>query len=79
MITPLHVPCFSFHTSSGNGFEAFFTEEDILVVAVCTKKEFHTIAVADCPISDNEWVCIFYKINAIYPGPSTSPCRNDED
>ena len=25
-------------------------------MAVCIKKEFHTIAVADCPISDNEWV-----------------------
>ena len=52
----VHIPYFSFHTSSGNGFEAFFTEEDILVVAVCIKQEFHTIAVADCPISDNEWV-----------------------
>ena len=52
----LSVLYFSFHTSSGNGFEAFFTEEDILVVAVCIKKEFHTLAVADCPISDNEWV-----------------------
>ena len=46
----------SFHTTSGYGFEAFFTEEDILVVSVCIKKEFHTIAVVDAPISDNEWV-----------------------
>ncbi len=46
----------SFHTTTGHGFEAFFTEEDILVVAVCVKKEFHTIAVADTPISDDEWV-----------------------
>ena len=50
-----HCHC-SFHTTSGYGFEAFFTEEDILVVAVCIKKEFHTIAVAHSPISDNEWV-----------------------
>ena len=30
-------------------------------MAVCIKKEFHTIAVADCPISDNEWVNFVLK------------------
>lgn len=45
----------SLTTASGNGFEAFFTIEGILVVAVSIKKEHHTLSLSDCPVTDNQW------------------------
>ncbi|XP_006816022.1 neurobeachin-like protein 1 [Saccoglossus kowalevskii] len=46
---------YSFFTDSGTGFEAFFTMECILVIAMCTKKEYFTVAVVDHPFTDNQW------------------------
>ena len=46
----------SFYSSSGSGFEAFFTNSLILVVAVATKKEFTTLALSDYPLSPLVWV-----------------------
>lgn len=49
---------YSIHTSSGCGFEAFFTCEAVLVVSVFTKKERNDIPVVDCRISYNKWHCL---------------------
>ena len=46
----------SFFTANGTGFEAFFTHDGVLVIAVCTKKEYYTVSLTDYPISDNKWV-----------------------
>ena len=46
----------SFFTASGAGFEAFFTFDGVLVVAVCTKKEYYTVPLTDYPITDGQWV-----------------------
>ncbi|XP_077997957.1 neurobeachin-like protein 1 isoform X2 [Glandiceps talaboti] len=46
---------YSFFTDSGMGFEAFFTMECILIIAVCTKKEYFTVSVLDHPFTDNQW------------------------
>lgn len=47
---------FSFVTSTGMGFEAFFTQDCFLVIAVIIKKEFHTLLVMDKPLIDGHWV-----------------------
>lgn len=47
---------FSFVSSSGSGFEAFITESGILTVAILIKKEYHSVAIPDHPITDNLWV-----------------------
>ncbi|KAJ7322077.1 hypothetical protein JRQ81_018364, partial [Phrynocephalus forsythii] len=47
-----------FFTASGTGFEAFFTTEGLLVVAVCTKKEYMTVALPEFCFSDAAWHCI---------------------
>ncbi|XP_066487542.1 neurobeachin-like protein 2 [Tiliqua scincoides] len=49
---------YSFFTASGTGFEAFFTTDGMLVVAVCTKKEYMTVALPEFPFSDAAWHCI---------------------
>ncbi|KAK2169991.1 hypothetical protein LSH36_5g09019 [Paralvinella palmiformis] len=49
---------YSFSSSTGNGFEAFFTAESTLVIAVFMKKEYHAITLTDCPITDHYWHCI---------------------
>uniref|UniRef100_A0A8D0HAD2 Neurobeachin like 2 n=1 Tax=Sphenodon punctatus TaxID=8508 RepID=A0A8D0HAD2_SPHPU len=49
---------YSFFTASGTGFEAFFTADGMLVVAVCTKKEYMTVAVPEFPFNDSAWHCI---------------------
>ena len=46
----------SFYNSSDTGFEAFFTSRGVLVVAVCTKQGFFTVAVDKTPIVDSHWV-----------------------
>uniref|UniRef100_A0A8D2LFF2 Neurobeachin-like protein 2 n=1 Tax=Varanus komodoensis TaxID=61221 RepID=A0A8D2LFF2_VARKO len=47
---------YSFFTASGTGFEAFFTADGVLVVAVCTKKEYMTVALPEFPFNDAAWV-----------------------
>ncbi|XP_065438613.1 LOW QUALITY PROTEIN: neurobeachin-like protein 2 [Chrysemys picta bellii] len=49
---------YSFFTASGTGFEAFFTADGMLVVAVCTKKEYMTVALPDFTFNDSAWHCI---------------------
>uniref|UniRef100_A0A8C1KFS1 Neurobeachin-like protein 2 n=1 Tax=Cyprinus carpio TaxID=7962 RepID=A0A8C1KFS1_CYPCA len=44
---------YSFFTASGTGFEAFFTTEEVLVVAVCTKKEYMAVSLPEHPFSDS--------------------------
>lgn len=46
----------SFFTASGTGFEAFFTMEGVLVVAVCTKKEYMAVTLPEKPLNDGAWV-----------------------
>lgn len=36
--------------------EAFFTMEGVLVVAVCTKKDYMAVALPEYPLSDSCWV-----------------------
>ena len=50
---------FSFLNSTGEGFEAFFTEKGFLVIGVCTKKEYLTTSVTKVPFGDQEWVSVF--------------------
>ncbi|XP_039377605.1 neurobeachin-like protein 2 isoform X7 [Mauremys reevesii] len=49
---------YSFFTASGTGFEAFFTADGMLVVAVCTKKEYMTVALPELTFNDSVWHCI---------------------
>uniref|UniRef100_A0A8B9KL55 Neurobeachin-like protein 2 n=1 Tax=Astyanax mexicanus TaxID=7994 RepID=A0A8B9KL55_ASTMX len=44
-----------FFTASGTGFEAFFTPEGVLVVAVCTKKEYMAVSLPETPLNDCAW------------------------
>uniref|UniRef100_A0A671LZW7 Neurobeachin-like protein 2 n=1 Tax=Sinocyclocheilus anshuiensis TaxID=1608454 RepID=A0A671LZW7_9TELE len=67
---PRRKQLYSFFTASGTGFEAFFTTEEVLVVAVCTKKEYMAVSLPEHPFSDCAWVsdltdnnkCIAFKI-----------------
>ena len=47
---------FSFSTSSGSGFEAFFTPENVLVVAVYNRKDYCSVCLSDYPLKDSFWV-----------------------
>ncbi|XP_029444090.1 neurobeachin-like protein 2 isoform X2 [Rhinatrema bivittatum] len=49
---------YSFFTASGTGFEAFFTTDGMLVVAVCTKKEYMTVALPEVHFNDSAWHCV---------------------
>ncbi|KAM4026728.1 neurobeachin-like protein 2 isoform 3-T3 [Anomaloglossus baeobatrachus] len=49
---------YSFFAASGTGFEAFFTTDGMLVVAVCTKKEYMTLAVPELQFNDSMWHCV---------------------
>ncbi|XP_068091322.1 neurobeachin-like protein 2 isoform X2 [Hyperolius riggenbachi] len=49
---------YSFFAASGTGFEAFFTMDGMLVVAVCTKKEYMTVAVPELIFNDSKWHCV---------------------
>ncbi|XP_018427338.1 PREDICTED: LOW QUALITY PROTEIN: neurobeachin-like protein 2 [Nanorana parkeri] len=49
---------YSFFAASGTGFEAFFTADGMLVVAVCTKKEYMTVAVPELHFNDSVWHCV---------------------
>uniref|UniRef100_A0A8C8SSA1 Neurobeachin-like protein 2 n=1 Tax=Pelusios castaneus TaxID=367368 RepID=A0A8C8SSA1_9SAUR len=55
---PKRKQLYSFFTASGTGFEAFFTADGVLVVAVCTKKEYMTVALPEFFFNDSAWHCI---------------------
>ncbi|MFT7805427.1 neurobeachin-like protein 2 isoform X1 [Arapaima gigas] len=46
---------YSFFTPSGTGFEAFFTTEGILVVAVCTRKDYMAVSLPKPLLNDCAW------------------------
>ncbi|XP_074857149.1 neurobeachin-like protein 1 isoform X3 [Carettochelys insculpta] len=46
---------YSFFTGSGMGFEAFITFTGVLVVAVCTKREYATVMLPDHCLCDSLW------------------------
>ncbi|KAL0985478.1 hypothetical protein UPYG_G00157390 [Umbra pygmaea] len=52
---PRRKQLYSLFTASGTGLEAFFTMEGILVVAVCTKKEYMAVSLPEHPLSDSCW------------------------
>ncbi|KAM5234243.1 neurobeachin-like protein 2 isoform 4-T4 [Hipposideros larvatus] len=49
---------YSFFTSSGSGFEAFFTAAGTLVVAVCTRKDYLTMSLPEVSFADSAWHCV---------------------
>nr|XP_021503591.1 neurobeachin-like protein 2 isoform X3 [Meriones unguiculatus] len=49
---------YSFFTSNGSGFEAFFTAAGTLVVAVCTRKEYMTMSLPEVSFADSAWHCV---------------------
>ncbi|CAI9726854.1 1 isoform X1 [Octopus vulgaris] len=49
---------YSFSTSSGNGFEAFFTSDGVLVVAVYNRKDHSSVSLTDYPFKDSHWHCL---------------------
>ena len=69
--SPLWLGC-SFYTGSGSGFEAFFTNSLVLVVAIATKKEFTTLALSDCPLSPLIWVSLTAPQASCAFNPSSS-------
>ncbi|XP_029923229.1 neurobeachin-like protein 1 isoform X1 [Myripristis murdjan] len=46
---------YSFFTPGGTGFEAFISSAGLLVVAVCTKKEYVTVMLPDYCFCDSLW------------------------
>ncbi|KAJ3598621.1 hypothetical protein NHX12_002126 [Muraenolepis orangiensis] len=52
---PRRKQLYSFFTVSGTGLEAFFTMEGILVVAVCTKKDYMAVPLLENPLTDACW------------------------
>ncbi|XP_046540324.1 neurobeachin-like protein 2 isoform X4 [Equus quagga] len=55
---PQRKQLYSFFTSSGSGFEAFFTAAGTLVVAVCTRKEYLTMSLPEVSFVDSVWHCV---------------------
>lgn len=54
---------FSFFTPGGTGFEAFISSAGVLVVAVCTKKEYVTVLLPDYCFCDSLWVSQFHILH----------------
>lgn len=52
----LYFILYSFFTPGGTGFEAFISSAGVLVVAVCTKKEYVTVMLPDYCFCDSLWV-----------------------
>ncbi|KAM9352743.1 neurobeachin-like protein 2 [Symphorus nematophorus] len=52
---PRRKQLYSFFTASGTGLEAFFTMEGVLVVAVCTKKDYMAVSLPEYPLADSCW------------------------
>ena len=55
----------SFLSATGTGFEAFFTPNGHLVVAIVTKKEYVTAPLVEVVLADDLWVgsSFFYTTN----------------
>ncbi|XP_074640856.1 neurobeachin-like protein 1 isoform X2 [Tubulanus polymorphus] len=49
---------YSFIGTNGAGFEAFFTMDCTLIIAVITKKDYLTITLTDCALNDQHWHCV---------------------
>ncbi|XP_041374666.1 neurobeachin-like protein 1 [Gigantopelta aegis] len=49
---------YHFPSNLGHGFEAFFTPDCELVVAVYSKKEYCTATVEDASLKDGKWHCV---------------------
>lgn len=49
---------YSMYTGNGNGLEAFFTSDGILVVSVANKKEFLAVPLNEYPLNDQRWHCV---------------------
>ena len=54
------------------GFEAFFTDEGYLVVAVVTRKEFLASVVLTTSLYDGQWVCNALTFNLSLSFPSVA-------
>ncbi|XP_062847864.1 neurobeachin-like protein 2 [Trichomycterus rosablanca] len=52
---PRRKQLYSFFTANGTGLEAFFTTDGVLVVAVCTKKEYMAVSLPERPLNDGTW------------------------
>ncbi|XP_074539600.1 neurobeachin-like protein 2 isoform X1 [Halichoeres trimaculatus] len=52
---PRRKQLYSLITASGTGLEAFFTMEGVLVVAVCTKKDYMAVALPEHALADSCW------------------------
>ncbi|KAM6967984.1 neurobeachin-like protein 2 [Aplochiton taeniatus] len=62
---PRRKQLYSFFTASGTGLEAFFTMEGVLVVAVCTKKDYMAISLPEQPLTD----CCWHSVDIVHiPG-----------
>uniref|UniRef100_A0AAX7UN54 Neurobeachin-like protein 2 n=1 Tax=Astatotilapia calliptera TaxID=8154 RepID=A0AAX7UN54_ASTCA len=70
---PRRKQLYSFFTASGTGLEAFFTMEGVLVVAVCTKKDYMAVALQDYPLADSSWHFFFPSTLAIVHIPGRRP------
>uniref|UniRef100_A0AAZ3S133 Neurobeachin-like protein 2 n=1 Tax=Oncorhynchus tshawytscha TaxID=74940 RepID=A0AAZ3S133_ONCTS len=52
-------------TAGGTGLEAFFTMEGVLVVAVCTKKDYMVVSLPEHPLTD----CCWHSVDIVHiPG-----------
>ncbi|NXV12005.1 NBEL2 protein, partial [Cepphus grylle] len=58
LVRPKRRQLYSFFTAGGTGFEAFFTTGGVLVVAVCTKKDYMTVALPEFAFNDSAWHCV---------------------
>lgn len=65
IFSPFFKPC-SFFTSGGTGFEAFISSAGVLVVAVCTKKEYVTVMLPDNCFCDSLWVSDMLLLYTLY-------------
>uniref|UniRef100_A0A8C1J1J3 Neurobeachin-like protein 2 n=1 Tax=Cyprinus carpio TaxID=7962 RepID=A0A8C1J1J3_CYPCA len=61
---------YSFFTPGGTGFEAFISSAGVLVVAVCTKKEYVTVMLPDYCFCDSLW-----KLSAPLKYPTMTEVR----
>jgi hypothetical protein len=53
---------YSFLSACGTGFEAFFTPNGHLVVAIVTRKEYVTAPLVDVVLADDLWVGHVFEI-----------------
>uniref|UniRef100_A0A8C3Y0S7 Neurobeachin-like protein 2 n=1 Tax=Catharus ustulatus TaxID=91951 RepID=A0A8C3Y0S7_CATUS len=67
---------YSFFTGSGMGFEAFITCSGVLVVAVCTKREYATVMLPDHCFFDSLWVRFHTDKHFVLLHYTPKACRN---